>query len=353
MKGVVVISVTGKVKCSLSLLKHLKTLRVARMGRKVNALALSIGLDKIGVLDFLEKPRTLSEVASFIGDVKRMDLLGELLEVLAKEQVLVKEDSHYRVNRVEIERLQEIRRSRKNMMFRDAEPLLSGFERVLHEVMVEVLRGASFDFAAPEVAVTFYIQTASEAYKLGRRLLLELGGGKENLKGKKILDLGCGFGVEPKVILDFLDFDCHLVCADFFPNIVDECMHAEVEVDGETKPLKDLKNVEFITLDPSMKKPFPIPDGYVDVVFSFQVLHWSSHPQELISESARVLRGDGVFMTATPMRRRERITTTDLVIKLLGGNRTYSEEELEGFFRQAGFRRCTFFLSNFAIAYKS
>lgn len=349
----VVISVSGKFKCSLSLLKNLKTLSVARMGRKVNALALSIGLDKIGVLEFLEKPRTLSEVASFIGDVKRMDLLGELLEALAEEQVLVKQDSQYRVNRDEIERLQSIRRSRKNMMFRDSEPLLSGFERVLYEIMVEVLRGASFDFAAPEVAVTYYIQTASEAYSLGRRLLLELGGGKGKLKGKKILDLGCGFGVEPKLILDFLDFDCHLVCADFFPNIVDECMHKEVKVDGETKLLKDLKNVEFVTLDPSMKKPFPIPDGYVDAVFSFQVLHWSSHPQELISESARVLNSDGVFMTATPMKKQEKSTTTDLVVKLLGGNKTYSEEELKSFFERAGFKRCTFFLSNFAIAYKS
>jgi len=352
LKGVVGISLSGKFKCSLSLLKNLKTIRVAVMGRKVNALALCIGLDKIGVLDFLEEPRTLSEVSSFIGNVKREDVLRELLEVLVDESVLVKQNAHYKVNRAEVERLHEMRRS-GNMMFRDSEPLLSGFEKVLYEIMVDVLRGAGFDFVAPEVATLFYIQTASEAYGLGRRLLLELGGGKASLKGRKILDLGCGFGVEPITILNYLEFDCHLVCADFFPNVVDECMHAEVKVNGESKRLKDLENVEFVKLDPSMRKPFPIPDEYVDAVFSFQVLHWSSHPQEIICEAARTMKSKGTFMTATPMKKREKSTTTDVIVKLLGGNKTYSEEELKGFFEEAGLKKYSFFLSNFAIAVKN
>ncbi len=344
-------AVSGKIKCSLSLLRNLKTIRVAMMGRKVNTLALCIGLDKLGVLDFLEEPRKLDEVASFIGEVKRVDILEELMEVLADESALIKHDGRYKVNRAEIERLHAMRHS-GNMMFRDSEPLLSGFEKVLHEIMLDILRGAGYDFVAPEVATLFYIQNASEAYALGRRLLLELGGGRSRFRGCRILDLGCGFGAEPLTILRYLDFDCHLICADFFPNVVDECMHTAVRINGESVLLKNLENVEFVVLDPSMRKPFPIPDEYVDVVFSFQVLHWSSHPQELISESVRVLKSGGIILTATPMKKQEKSTVTDVIIKILGGNKTYSEEELKELFRNAGIKKFEFFLSNFAVAFK-
>jgi len=348
---VVAISTIGKIKGSLTALRNVGTLRVSRLFRSVHALALSIGLDKIGVLDFLEEPRTLDEVASFIGDVKNLDLLRELMDALTNESVLTMQDGCYKVSRDKIDELQAMRQS--NMMFRSLEALISGFEKVLHEVMVDVLRGAKFDFISPEVATLFYIQNTSEVYNIAREVLLELGGGKSRLKGRCIFDVGCGFGVEPSIILKFLDFNCHLICADFFPNVIDECMHATINMNGQTKSFKELENIEFAVLDPSLEKPFPIPDNYVDATFCFQVIHWSRHPQELLNEIARTLKNNGILMLATYMKKKEKVTATDVLIKMMGGNRFYSEEEMKLLFEKSGLKKHSFFLSNFAVATKT
>jgi len=343
-----------KFRCAMKLLRNVNSLlSVSRLGRMVNALALVIGLDKLGLLALLESPRSIEEIAAFIGDVKRQAFLEELLKALVNEGVLDGSNGLFRVNKATVKKLYSMRGS--HPFFKGAEYLLAGFEEFMYEILVEVLRGASFDFVSPEVATLFYLQNSSPAYKIGREILLELGGGK-NLKGKCILDLGCGFGVEPLTILEYLDFDCHLICADFFSNVVDECMHTMVE--GEStplpapKPLKDLDNVEFVVLDPSMNTPFPLPDESVDSVFSFQLLHWSSYPQRIINECARVLRKGGTLMIATPLKDDNETTTIDVVVKASGGNRIYTESELSAFMEEAGLEVYCSFLSNFMVARK-
>ncbi len=345
-------SLKGKIKVSLKLLRELRKLSgISKFTNMHSALVLAIGLEKLGVIDFLEKPRSLEEVANFIGDVKRLDFLSELMEVLEREKILQKLDGHYKVNIDQLDKLKKKRTT--NPYFIAFEPITSGFERVLYEVMRDVLRGAEFDFVSPEVATVFYFQNASPLYALGRELLLELGGGK-GLKGKRILDLGCGFGAEPITLLNYLDFDCHLICADFFPNVVDECMHTTIEVDGQTKMLKDLEKVEFAVLDPSMRKPFPIPDEHVDLVFSFALLHWSKYPDKIISECARVLRKGGKLMMVTPVKKKEgsRITAGEVLLKLEGGNRFYTREEMEKFLTDANMTDITIFISHMIVAKK-
>ncbi|MEM3569250.1 MAG: class I SAM-dependent methyltransferase [Candidatus Jordarchaeales archaeon] len=343
----------GKVKVSLRLLKNLGSLTgVAKLTRMHNALSVAVGLEKIGVIEFLEEPKSLKEVADFIGDVKRLDLLEAMFEALVEEKVLKKVDGRYTVNVSQLEKLKAMRRT--NPYFKEYEVFTAGFEGVMNEVMIDVLRGRDFDFVSPEVATILYFQTSSKIYALGRELLLELGGGK-GLKGKKILDLGCGFGTEPITILKYLDFDCHLICADFFPNVVDECMHTTIEINGQTKILKDLDNVEFVVLDPMMKKPFPIPDDYVDAVFSFGLLHWSSHPKEIIKECSRVLKSKGIFMTVTQVKRDEEthLTMGDVLLKIIGGNRYYTKSEIKGFLTEAGLTDPTIFLSYMITARKT
>ncbi|MBS7248846.1 MAG: class I SAM-dependent methyltransferase [Candidatus Jordarchaeales archaeon] len=345
-------SLEGKIKVSLSILRRLRKLAgISRFTNMHSALVLAIGLEKLGVIDFLEKPRSLDEVAAFIGDVKRLDFLKELMEVLEQEKVLQRVDGHYKVNIEQLEKLKEMRAT--NPYFKAFEPLASGFERVLYEVMRDVLRGAEFDFVSPEVATIFYFQNASPLYSFGREMLLELGGGKR-LKGKKILDLGCGFGNEPITLLKYLDFDCHLICADFFPNVVDECMHTTIEINGQSKSLRELENVEFVVLDPSMRKPFPIADEYVDAVFSFALLHWSKHPDKIISECARVLKKNGKLMMVTPLKKEgSRITTADVLLKLEGGNKIYTRKEVEKFLVDAKLTDYTIFISHMIVAKKS
>ncbi|MEM1658391.1 MAG: class I SAM-dependent methyltransferase [Candidatus Jordarchaeales archaeon] len=345
-------SLEGKVKVSLKILRRLrKLIGVSRITNMHFALALSISLEKLGVIDFLREPRSVDDVASFIGNVKRVDLLRKLMSVLEDEGVLERVDERYKVDMARLEVLKEMRV--KNQYFRDFEPLTSGFERVMYEVMLDVLRGKEFDFVSPEVATVFYFQNASPLYAFGREMLLELGGGKK-LKGSRILDLGCGFGAEPITILNYLDFDCHLICADFFPNVVDECMHTMVKVNGQNKPLKELENVEFVILDPSMEKNFPIPDEHVDAVFCFALLHWSKHPDKILKECARVLKKGGKLMVVTQLKKDgSRVTAADVALKLMGGNKYYTRGEMEKFLLEAGFKDYTIFLSHMIVAEKA
>ena len=342
-------SFTAKVKVISKILKNLRGLWGGeRLADLTYGIQLVLLLKNLGVLEYLETPRRVEEVAEFLGGVKRLDILKDTLTVCAGLKVLVEDGGAYRTNWPAVE---EILAKRSMPACRDLEPSYKACETYLPGEVLKVLRGDVKEFISPEVASIYYWQTQTELYRLGREMLLELGGGKR-LKGKKIFDLGCGFGVEPVIILEYLDFNCQLVAADFFDNVLDECMNRLVNFQGKMIPLKELENVDFLLLDPSMKEPFGMEDESVDAVFSFQFLHWTHHPREVIAESARILKPGGIVMTSTPFRKKKALTSFDVMLALMGGNRTYTRRELIDFFSSAGLKNIKTFISAFILAEK-
>lgn len=312
-------------------------------------LKLVICLNKLGVLDFMSEPRSIGEVSSFLGEVKRLDLLEEIFSALEKAGVLIEEGGKFRVDRRRVEKFLAMRE--KHPAIRSFEILLKGIENFLYKVALDALRGAKVEFVSPEVAVVLYFQRQHPIFDFARRLALELGGGKK-LRGKVILDVGCGFGTGTATLLDYLGFDCQVICADFYPNVLDECAHATVKPpNSAVKRLGELNNVKFVLLDPLLNSRWPIPDESVDVVISFDQFQWSHKPQETLNEFARVLKKDGTLILVTSIRKKEK-SFIDVTTRLFGASRAYSKKEMLTLLRNAGFKRGKVYLSSIVVAKK-
>ncbi|OYT30433.1 MAG: hypothetical protein B6U95_00405 [Thermofilum sp. ex4484_82] len=336
-----------------SILRSLGAVFSGRKLTKIGTLAVLIEfLRSKNILDFLRKPRTVEEIKGYIGGVKREDLLTELLTVLARDELLVRKGEKYVTNEKKInEILEQYRKTR--LLEEGSRGLRFGFSSRLSDAAVEILRGKNHKFTDAVIAITFFSQTRSEAYNFGRKLLLDLGGGKKFFQNKTILNLACGFGAEPAFLYTYLDGKCTLILAEFFENILEQCRQHEFEFKGEKIRLEDLPNVDFRLFDPEFKEPFDISDESVDIVFSFQLLHWTKHVPEIAKESYRILKDGGVFLSATPLKKDvNELHPTDILIKLIGGYKMWSEDELHKIFYDAGFRDISIKYSNFIVARK-
>lgn len=330
----------------------MRLILAARKG--IDALAvlkLIICFDKLGVLEFMSEPRSIDEVSEFLGGVKRRDLLIDMVSTLREAGVLVEEDGRFRVDWRMVEKFHAMRE--KHPFIRVFEVLLRGIENVIYGTALSVLRGAEVNFVSPEVATVLYFQRQHPFFDVARRLALELGGGK-SLEGKVILDVGCGFGAGTATILNYLNFNYHLlICADFYPNVLDECARTLVKPPGSpAKQLSELSNVEFVLLDPSMESKWPIPDESVDVVFSFDQFQWSHKPQEMMNEFSRVLKKNGVLILTTSIRSKEKKSSIDVTTRLFGANKAYSKKEMLTLLKNAGFKQCRVYFSSFVVARK-
>ncbi len=344
-------SVTNLFRAVVRTLRHINlVLSVSRNLDTLAILKLIIYFERLGLLDFLCEPRSIDDVSEFLVGVKRRDLLEDMFSALREAGVLLEEDGKFRINWKQVEKFRALRRNHPVIGIFDV--LLKGVENVMYSVALDILRGAKFDFASPEVATVIYFQSQHPIYDIARRLALDLGGGK-SLKGKVILDVGCGFGAEPTTILEYLDYDCHLICADFYPNILDECMSTLVSPPGSpVKQLKELNNVEFLLLDPSMELEWPIPDGSVDMVFSFDQFQWSHKPQEMMNEFARVLKRNGLLILVTSIKQKRGKSAIDVTTRLFGANKAYSKKEILTLLENAGFKQGRIYLSSFVVARK-
>ncbi|MEM2572976.1 MAG: hypothetical protein QXF77_01020, partial [Candidatus Jordarchaeales archaeon] len=76
-------------------------LLVSSITRTLDVLAvlkLIIYLDKLGVLEFMSEPRGIDEISGFLGGVKKLDLLKDILSTLRDAGVLASEDDKFRVD---------------------------------------------------------------------------------------------------------------------------------------------------------------------------------------------------------------------------------------------------------------
>lgn len=341
----------GLLRFYFSILKNFGFIIRGRKLSKIGSLgSLLVFLDSSGALTYLRKPRTLEEIAKFLRDIKRTDILLDLMEVLRCEGVLRKMSDGFVLDRNRLEKVKK--QFEKIRLLKDgSRGVRKAFRNALGEVAVNILRGKSYSFSDASIGMTFLYQTQSEAYDFGRKLLLELGDARK-FRGKVVLDLGCGYGVEPATLYKFFNGQCKLILADFFEDVLSRCMLYEFEYGGKKVCLKDLPNLEFKLFDPEFRKPFDLPDESVDLVFSFQLLHWTKYVPEIVSESFRALRRKGKFLVATPLKKGEEVHATDVLIKLVGGYKMWSTEEISKILKDAGFRKVKIWYDNFIVAEK-
>ncbi|HII06061.1 MAG TPA: methyltransferase domain-containing protein [Methanotrichaceae archaeon] len=109
------------------------------------------------------------------------------------------------------------------------------------------------------------------------------------IKGEKILDVGCGFG---RLTLDVAkqNPDSEVFGVDLFDSLTEQArMNAEV---------LGIKNVEFKT---ASAYDLPFEDGSFETVFSFFMLHHLDEILKGLNEIRRVLQKDGGFVAVEPI----------------------------------------------------
>jgi SAM-dependent methyltransferase len=109
------------------------------------------------------------------------------------------------------------------------------------------------------------------------------------IEGKKILDVGCGFG---RLTLDIAERnpESEVFGVDLFDSLTGQArMNAEV---------LGIKNVEFKT---ASAYALPFEDGSFETVSSFFMLHHLDEIPKGLREIRRVLQKDGGFMAVEPI----------------------------------------------------
>ena len=113
-------------------------------------------------------------------------------------------------------------------------------------------------------------------------IMRELG----DLKGKSILDIGCGYGESS---VNFALMGAHCTAVDISPGMLRKCARNArsygVRVDTVESSAEDI----------------PLPDNSYDIVYGANVLH-HAQPERVIREAHRLLRDGGRFCFWDPLR---------------------------------------------------
>lgn len=109
-----------------------------------------------------------------------------------------------------------------------------------------------------------------------------------SLKGKRVLEIGCGMGAHARLLADA---GCKLTAIDLTPRAVEmtQKRFALARIRAEVK-LMDAEHLEF-------------EDQMFDFVWSWGVIHHSAHPEKIAKEAYRVLRQSGEFRVMVYHRR--------------------------------------------------
>ena len=100
--------------------------------------------------------------------------------------------------------------------------------------------------------------------------------------GERVVDVGCGAGLDTLVAARMVGPSGHVVGVDMTPDMLERA-RAAAEAAGAS-------NVE---LRPGYAEELPVPDGWADVVISNGVLNLAPDKEAAFAELARVLRPGG------------------------------------------------------------
>lgn len=140
---------------------------------------------------------------------------------------------------------------------------------------LDLLEQLNQEYALKPIVDTFPQYDPESQFEIADKRLRQLGE-IVDLREKKVLEVGCGRGYISKLLVD--QYGCSVVGID-------------IRERGEWKTLRNLPNLDYLTLDLSERNPFG--EESFDLIVSFVAWEHMMHPFTMLKECCRILKSDG------------------------------------------------------------
>ena len=266
-------------------------------------------LSEHGLFDYLQEPRSYGEILAHVG-FEDQDYTRELFALLAEEKnnVIIAENGQYRLNPAHpppsLEDLFAQTDERYHSFAVVAGVQARNVPARLRKEPTEFAE--SFQEEGRELLLNFDNILGNKLYTISRDTAFALLPNEDRdwLRGKSLLDVGCGSGRETAEIWLKLDGDVRITAIDPVANLLERAednFHVLLEeLNPGHPPLIDANRPVF---QEGSVTHLPYQDHSFDAVFHSHILHWTADPSLAISEIARVLRPGGMVFgvqTCTP-----------------------------------------------------
>ncbi|MDF1500541.1 MAG: class I SAM-dependent methyltransferase [Anaerolineales bacterium] len=265
-------------------------------------------LDHIGVFRFLEQPRTYGEILAEFGFVDG-SYTREVMETLSADPktLIEKKNGRYQVVKdFQVPGIDEV--------MRDVDPRIRPFKALAQGMssnILDRLREEYIDFSTAleregnDLFHTFNQILGNKIYQSMRAGAFEFIGTRnlDQMRGKRLLDIGCGSGRESADIWLKFDGDIKITGVDPVPSMI-----AEAEKGFETYLLELSEDPPRITeanrpiFEEASATRLPYDDDSFEAVYWQFILHWTSDPRKAIAEAVRVTKPGGWIFGVQPFK---------------------------------------------------
>jgi ubiquinone/menaquinone biosynthesis C-methylase UbiE len=254
-------------------------------------------LEGQGLFEYLANPRSYGEIVAHFGFVDSR-YTREVFEALSSgdDSVLISQDGRYQVN--------------PNVKLPDREELIRTTPEILHNMSINRdfaqriparMREEPIDFVhrfeEEGPAIFSWDQTLSIKVYGGLRRAAFAYMGANGLRGKRLLDVGCGSGHETADLWLWLKGHVDIVAVDPVSGLVELAEKHFDEIVSQSnrqRSMAALTDANRPTFQVMSANQLDFPDESFDAIFHSLVLHWTPDPARAIQEMARVLKPGGV-----------------------------------------------------------
>lgn len=258
-------------------------------------------LDQIGFFEYLDQPRSFGEIVSHF-QFEDANYAQEVLEILTcdrKNLITSNSDQYVRNEDEHIPELDEIL-SKTDPRLHE----LTHLAEALQDTILKRLRSETvgvqevFEGNQKQVVNTFNQLLRGNMYSTIRELCFEylLPAERAWLRGKDLLEIGCGIGLETAELWLHLEGKIKITAIDTVPSMLElaESQFPTLleKLDPDHPPLNEDNRPNF---EQANAVALPYPDETFDAVFWSLMLQWTSDPARAIVEAVRVLRPGGLL----------------------------------------------------------
>lgn len=258
-------------------------------------------LDEVGLLAYLSEPHTFGEVMSHF-EFEDAGYTQEVLKVLTydNQNLISFENGRYLRNlAVPMPDMDQIFDA-ANPGIRQLSALAEAMQDSILERLLKEKVGVKdvFERNEKKVVNTLNDILGGDVYSTFRELCFEylLPSERVWLRGKHLLDIGCGNGLETAELWILSGGDIKITAVDTVPSML-ELAESQFEslidqLRPDHPPLTDENRPSF---EQANAISLPYPDNTFDAAFWSFMLHWTSDPGKAIKEAVRVVKPGGLI----------------------------------------------------------